>query len=253
MVSRIDINCDLGESFGRYRMGQDAAVMPYISSCNIACGFHAGDPVVMARTIELALNHDVSIGAHPSYPDLQGFGRRSMHIPAAELTDMLVYQIGALKAMVEAQGGRLHHVKPHGALYNDAVGDPEIALCIAHSIKKVDPGLVFLGLAHSTMCAAAESADLAFAHEAFMDRAYQTDGSLVPRGQPGAVIEDLELVIQRVLLLAQEQAALSLEGEQIDIKCDSICLHGDHPQAAAVAAEVFEHLSAQQIRVQVFE
>ncbi|WP_395377048.1 LamB/YcsF family protein [Marinicella sp. W31] len=253
MVSRIDINCDLGESFGRYTVGHDAEVMPYISSCNIACGFHAGDPVVMTRTIELALQHNVSIGAHPSYPDLQGFGRRSMQIPTSELADMLVYQIGALKAMVEAQGGRLHHVKPHGALYNDAVRDPEIALSIAHSIRKVDSDLVFLGLAQSTMCAAAESADIAFAHEAFMDRAYQADGSLLPRSKPGAVIKDLDQVIQRVLWLAQEHYTLSAEGERVSVQCDSICLHGDHPQAAVIASQVYASLSAQQIQVQVFE
>ena len=251
-MSSIDINCDLGESFGHYSMGHDADVMPYISSCNIACGFHAGDPVVMQKTIELALTHNVSMGAHPAYPDLQGFGRRAMRIPTAELGAMLVYQIGALKAMVEAQGGRLRHVKPHGALYNDAVKDPEIALCIAHSIGRVDAALCFLGLAGSTMAAAAESAGLEFAHEAFMDRAYQLDGTLVPRTELGAVIEKQTEVAERALSLAHKKQAMTVDGTLIDIPCDSICLHGDNPQAAEIAVQVAQQLQAHQIQVQAF-
>ena len=230
-ISFCDLNCDLGESFGAYAMGNDESIMPYISSANIACGFHAGDPLVMAKTIQLALQHGVSIGAHPGFPDLAGFGRRKMQMSPAELHAAILYQAGALKSMTEAFGGTLQHVKPHGALYNTAAVNFEVAKTIAEAVKKLDGSLILVCPAHSEMEHAAKSIDLPVASEVFADRAYNDDGTLVSRNIPGAVIHDPAELNERVLRFIKEQVVVSISGKLIPIQADTICLHGDNSMA----------------------
>ena len=226
-----DLNCDLGESFGAYAMGNDEAIMPYISSANIACGFHAGDPLVMAKTIQLALQHGVGIGAHPGFPDLAGFGRRNMQMSPAELHAAILYQAGALKSMTEALGGRLQHVKPHGALYNAAAVNFEIAKTIAEAVKKLDGSLILVCPAHSEMERAAKSVGLSVTFEVFADRAYNDDGTLVSRNIPGAVIHDPAELNERILRFIKEQVVVSVSGKVIPIQADTICIHGDNSMA----------------------
>jgi len=235
MRTTIDLNCDLGESYGAWRMGEDEAVLPLISSASVACGFHGGDPAVMRRTVRLALAHGVAIGAHVSLPDLQGFGRREMRISADEAYEFTLYQVGALHAFVHAQGARLAHVKPHGALYNMAARDGALAGAIAAAVHDFDPALVLYGLAGSALPAAGVARGLAVAHEAFCDRAYEADGSLTPRSQPGAVLDDPAAAAAQVLALLREGMVAARTGSRVAIRCDSVCLHGDRPDAAAFA------------------
>jgi 5-oxoprolinase (ATP-hydrolysing) subunit A len=230
-LSFCDLNCDLGESFGAYTMGNDEAVMPYISSANIACGFHAGDPLVMTKTIQLALQYGVGIGAHPGYPDLAGFGRRNMELSPAELHAAILYQVGALKSMTEAQGGTLRHVKPHGALYNKAAANFEVAQTIAAAVNKIDNALILVCPANSEMARAAASFGLPFALEVFADRAYNDDSTLVPRHIPGAVIHDPDELNERVIRFIKEQVVVSVSGRVIPIRADTICIHGDNEAA----------------------
>lgn len=221
----IDLNCDLGESFGRYQLGNDAAIMPFITSANIACGMHAGDPLVMQATARLAARHRVSIGAHPGWPDLQGFGRREMNIAPHEAEALVLYQIAALDGFLRAEGLTMKHVKPHGAMYNQAAKDPLLAEAIASAVRRFNPNLILVGLAGSTLTKAGLAVGLKVFHEAFPDRGYNEDGTLMPRHLPGAVLHDPAAVAKNALRLAREGIRL---GEQVIIP-DTLCLHGDHP------------------------
>lgn len=224
---QIDLNADLGESFGAYSIGNDAEIMKYISSANIACGFHAGDPLVMAKTIQLAILNNVAIGAHPGYPDIQGFGRRSMNLSEEELFASVLYQVGALKSMVEAYGARLKHVKPHGALYNDVAKDYKKASCVAEAIYQIDPNLIFVGLANSEMLQAARDKGLRVASEVFADRAYTDEGFLVPRNQANSVFQETETCLDQVNQMLTEGSVQSISGKRIPIQADTVCVHGD--------------------------
>ncbi len=243
----IDLNCDLGESFGKYTIGNDEKVLKYVTSVNIACGFHAGDPVIMERTVKLAIEKGIAIGAHPGYPDLMGFGRRNMDISIHEARSYMIYQIGALKAFVESYGGKLQHVKPHGALYNMASVDYALAKALAEAVYDVDRELIFMGLANSTMTKAAKDTGLNVAHEVFADRAYNDDGTLVSRKLEGAVIHDTEVCVRRVLSMIKEGKVTSIDGTDIQIKADSICIHGDNSMALEFAKNLKKKLSEQYI------
>ena len=238
MTTPIDLNCDLGESFGSYSLGNDAAIMPFITSANIACGFHAGDPLVMQATVRLAKEHGVQIGAHPGWPDLQGFGRREMKIDPAEAEALVLYQIGALAAFVRAEGLELRHVKPHGALYNQAAKDAALAEAIARAVKRFSVDLVLVGLAGSGLLAAGRAIGLRVAGEAFPDRGYNPDGTLMSRNLPGAVLKDPQAIAANAIRLAREGIRF---GDQVVIP-DTLCLHGDHPQAVENARLVHQAL-----------
>lgn len=245
----LDLNADLGESFGPWRMGQDAALLQVVTSANIACGFHAGDYAVMARTVDLALERGVAIGAHPGYPDLQGFGRRPMGLTPREAHDAVLYQLGALEAFLRARGARLNHVKPHGALYNAAAVDPELAAALAAAVHAFDPGLVCVGLAGSAMVAEGERLGLRVAQEAFADRAYEADGTLTPRSLPGAVLEGTEAVVARVVRMVRLGRVRARTGEDIPLEAHTLCLHGDGPHALAFAQELRTALQAEGVAV----
>jgi len=238
----IDINCDLGESFGIYKLGQDAEIMPYISSANIACGFHAGDPRVMAQTIHLAKKHGVAVGAHPGYPDLVGFGRRDMAMLPDEIEAMLFYQIGALAGICKAEGVDLVHVKPHGALYNKAAKDPDLAVIIAKSVRGFSQGLVLVGLAGSYLVEAGMEVGLDVLSEGFADRVYEPDGSLRSRSLPGAMLTDPNEVARHGLELAKNGVTALIEGKTFHWEIQTICLHGDEPEAAKNAEALFHAL-----------
>ncbi|MGM0854220.1 MAG: LamB/YcsF family protein [Bacillota bacterium] len=240
---KIDLNCDLGESFGTYTIGQDDEMMKFVSSVNVACGFHAGDPLVMKQTVTNALSHNLKIGAHPGLPDLQGFGRRVIHVTPEEVYALVQYQIGALLAFIKAQGGKLSHVKPHGALYNMAARDSELAASIAKAVYDLDPGLTLFGLSQSELTKAGEELGLRVAHEVFADRSYQSDGSLTPRSLPNAVLHDENEVEKQVLRMVEKQEVVSTDGEVLSIKADTICLHGDNTAALNLAKRLFEKLS----------
>lgn len=239
----------MGESFGAWRMGRDAELMDYVSSINIACGFHAGDPTVIAETIKTALKKGVSVGAHPSYPDLQGFGRREMALSPEEVFDIVLYQIAAVKGICEAYGIKLHHVKPHGALYNRAAKDPALAKAIVKAVKTLDKNLVFYGLAGSHLISEAEKIGLKTASEVFADRTYQPDGTLTPRTEPGALIENAERAVAQVLEMVKDQTVTAVSGEKIPIKADTVCIHGDTPQAPEFARTIRERLIKNGIEV----
>ncbi|KAA0562517.1 5-oxoprolinase subunit PxpA [Bacillus sp. CH30_1T] len=240
---KIDLNCDLGESFGTYTIGQDEEMMKFVSSVNVACGFHAGDPLVMKQTVTNALSHNLKIGAHPGLPDLQGFGRRMIQVTPEEAYALVQYQIGALLAFIKAQGGKLSHVKPHGALYNMAAKDSNLAASIAKAVYDVDPGLTLFGLSQSELTKAGEEIGLHVAHEVFADRTYQSDGSLTPRSLPNAVLHDENEVEKQVLRMVEKQEVVSTDGEVLSIKADTICLHGDNTAALNLAKRLYEKLS----------
>lgn len=237
---KIDLNCDLGESFGRYKLGEDAKIMPLITSANIACGFHAGDPTVMAHTVSLAGQHGVAVGAHPGYPDLQGFGRRSMGLSADDIHLVVLYQFGALEAFAHAAGLHLEHVKPHGALYNAAAQDSAVAYAIADAVLDFDETVILVGLAGSELIQAGESLGLAVANEGFPDRVYLPDGRLMPRTQPGALITDPQVVGANALRLVRE--GININGKAVPI--DTLCLHGDNPSAVDNTRQVRQMLEA---------
>jgi 5-oxoprolinase (ATP-hydrolysing) subunit A len=239
---RIDVNCDMGESFGPWRMGADEPVMAHITSANIACGAHAGDPIVMRNTVRLARAAGVAVGAHPGFADLQGFGRREMAIDPAEIEASVVAQIGALAAIARAEGVSLQHVKAHGALYNMAARDRALADAIARAIASVDAALIMFCLPNSPMIDAGRAAGLRVAREGFADRAYQPDGSLTPRSRPGAVIHDVEAAAARAVRMATEGVVLTPEGRQVELPIDTICVHGDTPDAAALVRRIREAL-----------
>ncbi len=240
---KIDLNCDLGESFGAYTIGQDEEMMKYVDSVNIACGFHAGDPVVMMKTVEQALSHGLKIGAHPGLPDLQGFGRRSMAINPHEAYSIILYQVGALQAIVNAKGGTLTHVKPHGALYNMAAKDAELSQSIAKAVRDIDDSLILFGLSGSELTSAGNEAGLTVAHEVFADRTYQSDGSLTPRSLPNSVLHDADKVEEQVMRMVKRQEVVTASGEVISIQADTICLHGDNIEGVSLARRLKETLS----------
>lgn len=235
---RIDLNCDMGESFGRWELGADAAVLPHISSANIACGAHAGDPAVMRKTLALAAGHGVACGAHPGLADLPGFGRREIPVSPSEAGDLVLYQLGALAAIARSQGIRLSHVKPHGALYTMAARDRTLADAIAAAVASFDRSLVLFGLAGSGMLDAGKAAGLTVAAEGFADRSYEPDGSLTPRAVPGSVIHDLDAVVARAVLMAGNGRVRARNGSEIALQVDTICVHGDTPGAAGLAQAV---------------
>jgi UPF0271 protein len=245
---RIDLNSDMGESFGRYTLGEDAEIMRHVTSINVACGWHAGDPAVMRNTVAAAKAAGVRVGAHPSYPDHLGFGRREMALTRQEARDYTLYQLGALHAFAAAQGMALQHVKAHGALYNVAVRDREIALGIAEAMAEFDRRLIMVGLPDSELLRAAAAVGLRVAREAFADRAYNEDGTLVSRKVPGAVIHDAEAVVARVLAMVQGRVT-AVTGKVIPITVETICLHGDTPGAAVLARSVRQALEAASVQV----
>jgi|TARA_B100001971_G_scaffold199897_1_gene210923 UPF0271 protein len=248
-VHRIDLNGDVGESVGPHTIGDDEGMLRHITSANVACGFHGGDPSVMRRTVGLAVAHGVAVGAHPGFADLTGFGRREILIEAREAEDLVVYQIGALAGVAKAAKTRLHHVKPHGALYNMAARDRVLADAVARAVVAVDDTLILFGLAGSCLIEAGTATGLQTAAEVFADRAYRADGSLVPRAQPGAVIDDPTEVVERALRIVQDGATTACSGEVIEMRCDSICLHGDTPGAGGLAARLRSGLEGAGIRV----
>lgn len=248
----IDLNCDMGESFGAWNMGHDADVLPLVSSANIACGYHAGDPSTMRKTVALAIGNGVAIGAHPGLPDLMGFGRRNIDITPQQAYDMVVVQVGALAATAASQGARLHHVKAHGALYNMAVRDPSLARSIAQAVRDVDRSLVFYALASSDMARVASEVGLTVAHEVFADRTYQPDGSLTPRNRQGAMIEDPQESIRQVLRMVTEGRVTAVDGTDVEVRADTLCIHGDQPGAVVFAKSIREAFSQAGIQVRPF-
>jgi UPF0271 protein len=240
----------MGESFGAWTLGNDAALMPFITSANVACGFHAGDPAVMRATVREALRHGVAIGAHPGLPDLAGFGRRNMDISPEEAFDMTVYQLGALQAVVRAEGGRLHHLKPHGALYNMAATNAALAEAIAEAVYKVQPELVLYGLAGSELTKASEKLGLRTAHEVFADRTYQANGTLTPRRQTDALITSADAAIAQVLRLVQSGVVRTQQGPEVAVRADTVCLHGDGAHALEFAQRLHLELRAAGVRLQ---
>jgi len=252
MTKKIDLNSDLGESFGVYKLGLDEAVIPQITSANVACGYHAGDPAVMRKTVSLARQHGGEVGAHPGFPDLVGFGRRNMDATLQEIQDDVTYQIGALAAFAQAQGMRLQHVKPHGSLYNMAVADPKLWGAIAEAVAGVDKGLILVVLAQSDRGPLPEIGSrygIRIAYEAFADRAYNRDGSLVSRKEKGAVIHDHEAVARRALKMALEGRVTAIDGGEIELQADTLCVHGDNPSAVQMVKRIRESLTGAAIEV----
>lgn len=245
----MDINSDLGESFGAYVIGNDAQLMQYITSASVACGWHAGDPVVMQKTVAIALEKGIGIGAHPGYPDLMGFGRREMLFKPEEVYAYVLYQIGALNGFVRAAGGRLQHVKPHGALYNQACKDEKLASAICRAAKDIDPDLIILAPYASKFRPAAEALGLRFAAEFFADRAYLPDGNLVPRSREGAVIHDAEEACRRVLKMAHLGSVTCIDGSELSMKCVSVCVHGDNSAALESVRKIRQILENNQVAV----
>jgi UPF0271 protein len=248
----IDLNSDLGESFGAWRMGDDDVILELVSSANIACGFHAGDASVMLASCATAARNGVSVGAHVSYLDLAGFGRRAMDVPPAELYAEVLYQLAALDGIARVAGTRVAYVKPHGALYNRIVADDTQADAVARAVADFDPALPLLGLAGSSISARARERGLAFVHEAFVDRGYLPDGTLVPRGRPGDLLSDVEAIAARAVELVVSGRVVAADGTVIDVEVDSLCVHGDTPGAVGMALAVRSALTAAGIRIEAF-
>jgi UPF0271 protein len=246
----IDINCDMGESFGAYKIGEDEKIIAYITSANIACGFHAGDPLVMEKTVKLAKDHGVGVGAHPGFPDLLGYGRRMMETSPGEVKQYVLYQVGALAAFCRANRMALQHIKPHGALYNLAARDEKTAAEVIAAVQAYDPELILMVLAGSRLAEMAEKAGLKVAREVFPDRAYQSDGCLAPRSLPGSVVHDPEQVRRRVVKLITEGAMTSIDGREVPLRADTLCIHGDTPGAWELARTIREALDQAGISVQ---
>jgi UPF0271 protein len=251
-MKAIDLNCDMGESYGAYTLGMDAEIISYISSANIACGFHAGDPLVMNRTVKLAVDNGVGIGAHPGFPDMMGFGRRNIDCSVDEIRNYLIYQIGALQAFCTAHGVCLRHVKPHGALYNMAVANEPLVRAIAQAISLIDKNLLMVALAgkHAgRMASIAREEGIGMIFEAFPDRAYTPEGTLVSRKQPGAVIHDPDEAAERALRMAAEGVVIAVDGTRVPISVDTLCVHGDNPSAVSLAGTIRNRLEASGIAV----
>jgi UPF0271 protein len=249
---QIDLNADLGESFGAYAFGNDPGLMRSISSASVAAGFHAGDPTVLRTTIRLAKASGVAVGAHPGFPDLVGFGRRELHVAPSDAEDFVLYQVAAVSGVAATEGLRLQHVKPHGALYNMAARDRPLAMAIARAVAAVDASLILFGPPGSELIAAAKALGLQSAAEAFADRAYRSDGSLAPRSEPGSVIHDPASVLDRTLRLLKNRTVVATDGKVLPIEADTLCLHGDSPGAAALAAALRSGLEAEGIAVRAF-
>lgn len=249
-ILTVDLNCDMGEGFGSYSLGNDEAILPYISSANIACGFHAGDPQVMRKTVKLALEKGIAIGAHPGLPDLQGFGRRQMAVSPEEAYGLVLYQIGALWALVKAEGGKLHHIKPHGALYNMAAVNGPLAEAIAEAVFKLDSGLILYGLAGSELVKAGRKIGLSTAQEVFADRTYQQDGTLTSRNQSDALLTNPHDAARQVLRMVQQAKVKSQQGTDVAIQADTICIHGDGPHALQFAQQIHRELLNAGIKIQ---
>lgn len=241
---RVDLNADVGESFGAWSLGEDEALIPLVTSVNVACGLHAGDPVTIERTIRIAVLHGVSVGAHPGYADLAGFGRRAMDLPPDEVEASVLYQIGAVAGFARAAGTGLRHVKAHGALYNRAARDPQAAAAIARAIRRFDGDLVLVGLAGSALLDAGRGEGLAVAAEAFADRGYEPDGSLRARHHPDALLDDPDAAAAQALAIVRDHAVRAVDGSRVDVAADTICVHGDAPGAAARARAVRSALEA---------
>ncbi|WP_044893196.1 LamB/YcsF family protein [Bacillus alveayuensis] len=246
----VDLNCDLGESFGHFQVGHDEEILKYITSANIACGYHAGDHNVMMKTVNLAKDLNIQIGAHPGLPDLGGFGRREMNISPDEVYNLVVYQIGAMQAVAKVNQVELGHVKPHGALYNMAEKNKELAKAIAKAVKDVDQNLVLFGLSGGLLCEAGSEEGLKTAHEVFADRTYQPDGKLTPRSKENALIHDPEEAVHQVLQMVKEQRVTAVNGEIIPIQADTICVHGDGPNALTFVQHLCKTLKNEGIIIQ---
>ena len=246
---RVDLNSDLGESFGNYTIGMDEEILKYVSSANVACGWHAGDPMVMEKTVALAKEFGTAVGAHPGFPDLMGFGRRNMAVSPAEAKAYVKYQLGALMAFTKSQGMKIQHVKPHGAIYNMAAVDEALAAAMCEAVYDVDPEIIFMGLAGSKLITAAEKTGLKTASEVFADRAYNDDGTLVSRKLRGAMIKDRDLAIRRVVRMVKEGQVTAINGNEIAIRADSICVHGDNPKALEFVKNIRETLIAEGVEI----
>lgn len=246
---KVDLNSDLGESFGAYTMGMDEAVIAHVSSANVACGYHASDPLVMDKTVAACKAAGVAVGAHPGFPDLQGFGRRNMACTPKEVKAYVQYQLGALLAFTTAHGIKLQHCKPHGALYNMAAKDEALAMAIAEAVASVDKDLILMGGSGSKMLEAGRKLGLRVASEVFADRAYQADGSLVPRSKPGAVIHDKDEAIARTIKMVKEGKVIAITGEEVPLEAHSICVHGDNPSAVEFVKNIRERLQAEGVAI----
>ena len=248
----MDMNCDMGEGFGSYTLGYDSEAMPHVTSLNVACGFHASDPDVMAKTVFMAKKIGVAVGAHPGYPDLVGFGRRNMALSLEETKHAVMYQIGALDAFCRAAGLKMQHVKAHGALYNTAGDNLEVATAIAEAIKSVNPDLYMLCLANSQMVTAAKNAGIPYVEEAFADRAYTEKGTLVSRKLPGSVIHDVDEVVKRVLMMVKEKQVISIDGKVVPLNAQTICVHGDSPGAVQMVTALRAAFEKEGISLKAF-
>jgi UPF0271 protein len=247
-LKSIDLNCDMGESYGAWKMGDDAGVMPFITSANIACGFHGGDPATIRRTVRLAVDSGVAVGAHPSLPDIQGFGRRVMKITPQEMYDFVIYQAGAVEAFARAAGSKLHHVKCHGALYNMAAVDEGLSEAMARAAKDLGSVMLYV-LSRSKSYEAAKKAGIPVAGEVFADRGYSDDGTLAPRDKPGGMIEDAKKSVAQALAMVEEGTVISLNGKRVPVVADTLCLHGDQPGAVAFAKEIRKTFSDRGIKL----
>jgi 5-oxoprolinase (ATP-hydrolysing) subunit A len=245
----VDLNCDLGESYGLFKIGNDEEILKQITSANIACGFHAGDHNVMMETVKMAKAHGVKIGAHPGFPDLHGFGRREMHLTQQEIYNLVVYQIGALEAFARACGAKVSHMKPHGALYNMAARDKLVAGAIAQAVLDVNPQLILFGLAGSLLVRTGVEKGLKVAHEVFADRNYQPDGTLTPRSQANAMIHDTEYAIERVIHMVKQGRVRAVDGSEIEMKADTVCVHGDEPQTLEFVVKLKKALQEEGISI----
>ena len=247
-MKKIDLNCDMGESYGAWTMGADAEVMPHISSANIACGFHGGDPATIRKTVRLALDHGVAIGAHPSLPDIQGFGRRPMKISAQDMYDLVVYQAGAVEGFARAAGAKLHHIKCHGALYNMAATDEGLSEAMARAARDLGNVMIY-ALSNSRMMSTVKKLGIPVLGEVFADRGYSDDGTLAPRDKPGGMIEDKAKSVRQALAMVQDGYVTSLSGKRVAVAADTLCLHGDQPGAAAFAQAIRKAFAERKISV----
>lgn len=252
MLKSVDLNCDMGEGFGAYTFGADKQLLAHITSANIACGLHAGEPNVMERTVHLAKKHGVAIGAHPGFPDIAGFGRRMIEFSPEEIYRFVIYQIGALQAFCKIHNVKMQHVKPHGALYNVAARDRDIAGAIARGVYDLDDSLILYGLAGSELLEAGREAGLRVASEIFADRTYQPDGSLTSRKNENAMINEVEIAVAQVERMVNEGTVVAVNGDVINLEADTVCIHGDSPQAVSFASRLREALVAKQINIKCF-
>ena len=250
MTKKIDLNSDLGEGFGKYKAVNDEKIMESITSANIACGYHAGDPLIMEKSVKLAIKHGVAIGAHPGFPDLMGFGRRKIEVSVEEVRDYVIYQVGALMAFVHALGGNMQHVKPHGALYNMACQDYKIAYAVAKAVYDVDKELILVGLSNSQILKAGRDVGLKVASEVFADRAYTQDGSLLSRNMKGAVLDNIDQILSRSLEMVEKGTITTINGSKIKIEADTICVHSDTPKSVEITRKLKENFILHGVKVE---